>query len=665
LTLTDPDPGNRLFIKPDSSFAEEITVQSLTDGTTFKTYAKEIRGYKEGPTSLVNAFGEWLNGLPADEFKKSTSYNIINYYIGNGTPGRHYDKEEKMRLRQNAKMEGDALFVRFLAEALTREDQLRIEQVWNSKYNGYVEINYFKIPVGFTCSSTFKNKPLFIRPAQREGLGFISVHGSGCVAYDVGLGKTMTAILALAQALESGQCKRPVIVVPNQTYKNWLGELRGVIDKGRVLLSGILPQYQVNDLYNLGTDYTDPLKDKDGVISPVKDYTISVLTYEGFNRLGFNEGTWKEIGDELYSILNQGRDKKREKEQLGEKIETLMGKGIKGGMVNIEDLGFDYLVVDEAHAMKKSFTQVKGEVKGDDEKREKGSYEIQSGEPSMTALRGFMISQYIQQHNGMRNVLLLTATPFTNSPLEIYSVLSLIGYKQLENAGIKNIKTFFDTFIKTSLELVINSRLRPERKEVVLGFYNLIALQQLIFKFIIYKSGEDAGIQRPNKIVLPRLSEMVGNHLVPLPADKQISTNLPMIPEQKEYMQDVEMYVRGQLSFRDMCANDKGLEDEEENEDETKGEVLDESHLDEDEGEAVRILRGLSFARQLALSPYLYACHKRKTPTYLEYIDTSPKLRYVMACIKTVKQYHEEHDEQVSGQVIYMNAGVHYSIIFP
>jgi len=661
LTLTDPVVENRLFIKPDSAFAKDIYIQQLADGTTLSVYSAQQRGFVKGAVPLVSAFKEWLRTLPKMEFKKSSDWDIITFYLEGGTPSRHHDKAEKLRLRQNAKTEGDQFFVRFLAEAITREDQVLIEQSWNSRYNGYVEIDYFKVPVAFTCSSTFKNKPLFIRSVQREGLGFINVQGSGCIAYDVGLGKTMTGILALAQAMEMGQCKRPFIVVPNQTYKNWLTEIRGVVDKGKVSLTGLLPQYQVLDLYNLGTDYLEQLKDEDGVIKAVPEYSISVITYEGFNRLSFGEETWKKIGEEFYSILNQGIDKRRDVEKLHERIEEMMGKGIRGGLADIEQLGFDFAIVDEAHAMKKAFTQVKGEVKGDDESRDRSAYEIRSGEPSMTALRGFMISQYIQRQNKMRNVLLLTATPFTNSPLEIYSILALIGYDQLEKWGIKNIKQFFDTFIKTSNELIINAKLRPERREIVLGFHNLIALQQLIYKFISYKTGEDAKIQRPNKIVLPLLNRREGDTVVPLPADEQISTNLSMTPQQREYMSDVESYVRGKTSLRNFCVNPNAYEDEEPETSETvKGEALDENNLSKDEQEGTRILRGMSFARQLALSPYLYACNPDHNPTYTQYIESSPKLQYVMECIRSVKLFHEEHAQEVSGQVIYMNAGVHF-----
>jgi superfamily II DNA/RNA helicase len=82
--------------------------------------------------------------------------------------------------------------------------------------------------------------------------------------------------------------------------------------------------------------------------------------------------------------------------------------------------------------------------------------------------------------------------------------------------------------------------------------------------------------------------------------------------------------------------------------------------MSDEEQEGARVLRGISFGRQIALSPYLFSCNRigKGDPTYLEYIESSPKLQYVMGCIETVKEYHDSHDEEMSGQVIYMNAGI-------
>lgn len=657
LNLTNPNLDNRLVIKPISDFARNFKVSELADGTKFNDYYSARDG--NNMANLTKAFATWMAQQPTSIFEKSDKYSISHSYL-NGKSPRGKNSAEKLRSKQNAKMEGDRLFQIFLAEALKESDQKKIEYIWNSKFNGYSPINYFKIPVGFNCSTTFKNKPLFIRPAQREGLGFIAANGGGCIAYDVGVGKTMTGILSIANALESGMCKRPLIVVPNQTYKNWLNELRGVIDsKGNVTSTGILPQYPVNDLYNLGAQFIEPLLDENDKIQPVSENSISVVTYEGLKRLSFNEQTWDEVGGDFYKILNQGIESQKEATVLQEKIEELMGRGVSESVVNIEDLGFDYLLMDEAHIMKKLFTQVKGEISSEG-KRDKTEYKITSGTPSAIALKGFMLANYVQRNNKFNNIVLLTATPFTNSPLEIFSMLTLIGYHRLNEASLGNLQQFFNHFIQTSIELIINAKLKPERKEVVMGFNNLIALQQLIFQFIDYKSGEEANIQRPNKWVLPLTHKTINDEVVQLPVEEQISTNLSPTILQTQLMGELERYMTKELEYHEFCSNPKGLEEDSNSEGEST--ALDEESLAEDEQEGARILRGITLGRQIAFSPYLFSCLKEGNAdvNYKEFIQSSPKLMYVVGCIASVKNHFEKLKEPMSGQVIYSNAGISF-----
>jgi len=662
LTLTDEIVDNRLSIKPISDLAKEFIIEELRDGTRFTERSLATRTQESVKKSLFGAFIIWLRALPKDTFKRSNPYEIEYYYLKNQSVARRYDKAEKLRIKENSKSEGENLFVEFLAEAINAEDQQKIEQLWNSRFNGFVPVNYFKVPIAFECSNTFKNKPLFIRPAQREGLGFLAINGSGCIAYDVGVGKTMTGILSIAQALESGMCKRPLIVVPNQTYKNWLAELRGVINRnGKVALSGVLPQYKINDLYNLGESYLNELRDADGNIKAVPEYSISVMTYEGMRRLGFNEETWEKMGMELYHILNQGNDgSNRDRSALYEKVYELMGRGIAGSTVDIEDLGFDFLLQDEAHNMKKIFTAVKGTMTTGSDKRLRSRYQISSGQPSTIGLKGFMLAQYILRSNQNRNVVLLTATPFTNSPLEIFSILGLLGFFRKVDSDLSNLQGFFNHFIKTSMMLTINAKMKPERKEVVLGFNNLIALQQLIFRFIDYKTGEEADIQRPQKWVLPLTHKVDGDEVIPLATEDQISTNLPQTAKQKELMAKLQDYIMGEANYEDFCNNPSGIEEDEE--EGSKGEVLSEANMDEEELEGARILRGISLARQIAFSPYLFSCYRQdqKEITYESFVASSPKLQYVMGCIRTIKAHHENRKEEMSGQVIYANAGVSY-----
>jgi predicted ABC-type ATPase len=393
--------------------------------------------------------------------------------------------------------------------------------------------------------------------------------------------------------------------------------------------------------------------------------SISVMTYEGFAKIGFNEDTQEELLTELYDILNQGgADDLSDKKKAGfyEKLEKIVGTGLKGTMVEIEKLGLDYVCYDEAHAMKKVFTSVKSrDAEEGSSKRGKSQYSIQSGTPSDTALKGFMISNYILKTNNYRNVVLLTATPFTNSPLEVFSMLAIVGYRHIELLGLKNINDFFDNFIDVKSELVINHKLKPEFKQVIKGFNNLPSLQRIVLRFFNYKDSEDVGVVRPSKIVIPYTKKLVNGNIVTLEDKDQVTCNISMSAPQKEYMEEVIAYVEGRAIELGADNNGNGDWDEEQSETfDSEASEIDESSLDSSEKAGVKALRGMNFARNIALSPYLYQYQRLGNPDYKSYINTSPKLQYVVGCVESVKKYHESKDEPVSGQVIYMDRGLKY-----
>jgi predicted ABC-type ATPase len=698
LTLTNANFDNRLKLLPISKFANTFMIDTLVDGKEFKMKSQPAGGKQPGrpdflyvghmsdwkktkfaQLSLTEAFEYWLVEYRGEyQLKKDTNYaEIIKIYIQQGqrpsigkdaTTGDKKEAEAIWQRKLNiTKEEGDRLFSIFLAEWLNVEDIAKIETTWNERFNGYMPVNYNKIPVAFAHAKEYRNSVVDIRPEKREAVAFLMNEGSGCLAYDVGVGKTYSALFAIKQFMDAGYCKRPFIVVPNQVYKQFLAEGKG-----------LLPDVKFNDLYNLSKDYLSELKDADGNIEMLPENSISVLTYEGFEQIGFSENTANQIVAEMYDILDQNPDKavdyssksgQKREASFYERLQTLIGRGLRGTLINIEDLGFDFACYDEAHKMKKLFVGVKGEMKSNGEDREKNPYQIQAGgAPSSIALKGFMISQYILKNNNNRNVLTLTATPFTNSPLEIFSVLTFIAYGKLRESGLNNVKSFFDTYVHATNELVINAKLRPERKQVVLGFNNLQSLQQLISRFVLYKTGEMVrNLRRPNKYVLPYKSKLIDGELIKLSESERVDTILPLSSQQSALMADIKAYAEGKTELAAICgtagtSDKKTAEnaDEEDMVDSTAGVELDESSLNDDEKAGVRTLRAMSYARNLALSPYLYECAGLGKPTHVEYIETSPKLNYVMECVRSVKKYHEKTKTPISGQVIYMDRGIEY-----
>lgn len=656
LSLVAGDPQKRLIITPVSQFAKDFMISKLNDGTEF-----------EEPVSLTNQFRDYIYQISDSDLQLPVSkYDIVRLYIDLGSDkSKHKSKEEKFENKKNARIEGERLFQKFLYEEITLEDKNKIEQLWNSQFNNWIDFNYSKVPVAFECSDTFKRGKMSIRPAQREAVAFMAINKTGIVAYDVGVGKTASAILSIAYTMQANQCKRPVIIVPNATYEKWKAEIVGVYNKNGILVgSGILPQYKINDYRNLGKGYFEKAVDeKTGIPFPIEEYSITVMTYEALTQIGFDIESNPALMNQILSVLEDSEGTARDKAGLFKKVEGIAGKVSKETKVNFEDFQFDYICVDEAHNFKNIFSGVRGDEKGSNKYQR--PYEI-AGNPSTRALKLFIISQLMYNKTGGKNICLLTATPFTNNPLEVYSMLSLCGYKTLKERGFGNLIDFFDSFVKQTYELTFNSKMEFQMKAVIKSWNNAVALRNIIFSLINYKSGEDANIQRPNKIVLPLMRENVNGNYVDLPDEKQILTFLTPTPEQLEYLADIQNYVLGESELADLCnlaavpegcsANDK-----------MQSVMMDAAEIRAEGGrDKGRTLRALHYARSVTLSPYLYACavycgaNPNDPEFYKEYVESSPKLKYVMGCINSVKKWHEKHGEPVSGQIIYMDAGKEY-----
>lgn len=700
------EAGNKgMVVLPSSSFAKKIKISNIElisesadkfkilqigrksgygnpdwDAEFTKGYVSDWKKHDFEELSLIDACIFWILKTQPELNGPISHWDLVKIYYLDRPPRVSTDdktpeqikkeKTEVEKLKSICQREGNRLFNEFLITQLTSEDRVKVEMTWNREYNNYLPIDFNTVPVAFTSAKEL------IKPEKREAVAFIMSNGTGCLAYDVGVGKTPSAIFTISAFIDSGYTKRPMIVVPNQVYKQFISEIKK-----------FAPHIPVIEGYNLSDKYVGNFQNEDGTIKMPPAGSITVFTYEGLEVIGFSDNTADELLKGLYEILNQGGESDRQTSgknskapSFQERLEQLVGRGLRGTRFNIEDFGFDFACYDEAHKMKKVFTAVKGteeETEGGTVKRGKNPYAINSGIPSSIALKGFMLNYYILQNNNLQNVMLLTATPFTNSPLEIFSMLAMVAYEKLKGSNLGNLKDFFDTFIQTSYELVITAKLKPAFKQVILGFNNLLALQSIIFRFINHKTGESVNVKRPQKYVLPYTRKVVDGTIIQLDESEKVETYIEMTPFQKEIMEGIVQYVEGSKSEQDLKSQFNVYEEEKKVKSKKSGEdssalesgsssdegtEIDENTLDQSEKEGVRILKGLNMARNLALSPHVF--QNASDVDYESYVDLSPKLKYIMNCVQSVKEYHEAKKEPISGQVIYMDRGVeHFGLL--
>jgi hypothetical protein len=340
-----------------------------------------------------------------------------------------------------------------------------------------------------------RGKPFVVKGPQLKGVSILSNKGVGILAHDVGLGKTTEGVMATVSQVQAGRAKRPLVCVPKAVYTNWVKNFRQ-----------LFPDMKINELGNLNKGVIDSLDIQDG--------SISICTQDALRNIAFTPET---INDELLADIMEsqetegGTDRAKAKEEedmltkLG--VATRTDKAVGEGAVFWEDLGFDHITIDEVHAFKNVFAAAKpakgGSIEGDDfvnEGRTANEFQGLTGStPSARALKMFAITQLIQKNNNDRNVFALSATPFTNSPIEIYNILSLVARKRLKDMGLYNLHEFMAQFAELKSEWVYTAKGQIERKQVMKNFKNLSALQDLITEFIDKVDGEEAGLIRPVK----------------------------------------------------------------------------------------------------------------------------------------------------------------------
>ena len=572
--LPKPKTLDQISISPNHEFVCKFDLGQVEkeqfNGNT-RNYETVIVDY-----NLAEKFKDFIGTLSTDAFAGSSAWEVRSFVDNETVTGS--DKERNALVRERRKAAANDLFQKFIREELPEDLRERFVKDFNRNYNNIHVPDYSKFPLFSKIHQNFKGKELKLTEVQKAGIGRQTTKGVGLLAHEVGFGKTLSGILSMHEAMERGNAKRPIIVVPNDSIlKQWVETIFETI-----------PNAKVNVLGNLGKDF-----DLSKFVN--KDGEITIFTYEGFNNIGFSSEITEELASKFSYIsiseMKSVTNTERENQIDLQKEKEVEGKMKRGKIYDWEDFGFDHLTFDEVH----NANHIVGKVKIED-RRFSSDFRNQNQQTSKLGINTWMAAQYIQDTQDGRNVTLLSATPFTNKPLEYYSILSLVANKRLEESGYFNVNTFFETFMEADNDMEIDAKGDVKYKANVRRFKNNSLFQQLLSEFIDIKGEEDnPELKRPNKI-------------------------------NKEYK--IEQ-------------NDLSIE---------QYDLLNENFNQTEKG---AILTHILNARLIAISPYLSPYYEHEEPSLKEFIESSTKLKQTMDLIKQNKK-----DIPQSGQIIYSELAV-------
>lgn len=328
----------------------------------------------------------------------------------------------------------------------------------------------------------------YVRKTSRE---FGGINGFG-----VGLGKTFTALAATQYAQSIGVKKKTLFVVPNSVLSNWRKEaMRAYSSTDDCLFVGLRIAKDGRATIsssNFDADLTAVMENRHSKI---------FMTLEAFERIRMRDETISEYeafmrrADASFSESMDKKEDERAKSKQAGLLSILSDK--RGSAPYIEDMGVDSVVFDEAHVFKNSAQTVDF----------KGAKFLSMSPASKRGIDAQAKAWFIRGQSPLKDgVLMLTATPITNSPLEMYAMLSLaVGHERVNDLclGIKGADNFMEMMCVKENQDDVTMDGVARTTDVFVGLNNVGVLRKSIGEVATIKSAADVGGQ----IIVPEREE--------------------------------------------------------------------------------------------------------------------------------------------------------------
>lgn len=449
--------------------------------------------------SLGVSASRYDSGRKIFENLLNSNQPTITKQVVEGDKKKNVTDVEKTTVLRAKETHLQELFQGFVAKY--PEVQQMIEDTYNRLYNRTVSKTYDGSHL--TIDGLAQN--ISLRPHQKNAIQRIVEEKRALLAHEVGSGKTLTMLGAGFKLKELGMVHKPLYVVPSSLTAQFGQE--------------IMKFFPTKKVYVTTKKDFAKAKRKQFVSRIITgDYDAIVIGDSQFEKIPMSrEKQVAYINDKLEQLreIKLGSDSdytvkeaERSIKGLEHQLEELQ-KLERDTFIEFENLGIDFLFVDEAHHFKniRPITGL-GNVAGITNTTSKKNVDME------------MKVRQVQAEHGDRNVVFATGTPVSNSISELFTMMNYIQPDVLERYQVSNFDSWVGAFgnIENSMELApTGDKYQPKKR-----FKKFVNLPELMR---IYK--ETADIQTSDMLDLP------------VPEAKIIAVESELTQAQKYYLEEL------------------------------------------------------------------------------------------------------------------------------
>lgn len=477
--------------------------------------AKVSQEYAITPKSGRTTYG---NTILEHALENTTPFFTYEVAAGEGKTIRLPDNEAIQLAHQKIESIRNG-FINWLQE-LPETDKKHLETLYNNTFNCYVLREYDGRHLTFPGLDKEKLGIEDLYSSQKNAAWRIMQNRGALVDHEVGLGKTLTMIVAANEMKRLGIINKPMILALKANINQITETYRKAYPRAQILAPGendFTPAKRLRLFHEIKNNNWDCIiltHDQFGKIPQSPEVQKEIFQTE-LDNVERDLETLKDLGGDLSKRMLKGLEVR--KNNLQGNLKTLMSDidEKKDTGIHFKEMGVDHLFVDEAHKFKNlTFTTRHDRIAG-----------IGNMAGSQKALNMLFAVRTLQQKfDADLCVTFLSGTPISNSLTEMYLLFKYLRPKEMERQSIENFDGWAAVFARKTTDFEFSVTNEIIAKERFRHFIKVPELALFYNEITDYKTAKHISLAKPD------LSETL--------------VNIQPTPEQSEFIKRLMQFAK-------------------------------------------------------------------------------------------------------------------------
>lgn len=368
-----------------------------------------------------------------------------------------------------------------------------------------------------------------LHPHQKRAIWRQVQSGTTYLNHAVGAGKTLEMIIGGMEQKRLGLISKPMYTVPNHVLGQFASEFLEAYPTANIMVAD-------------EESFTGPRRRQFIAQATVNNPDAIIMSHSAFGLLRVKPETMEAVVSDMIDDLRAAIDDTAETDRIGrkrleqqleslqQKVESKSDASKKDDVVFFEDIGADYLYVDEAHEFRKlDFVTNRTNVKGI------------TAQGSAKALDLYAKTRHLHRQRPGRSHTFASGTAVTNTMGELYTVQRYMDYDAMRAAGLHHFDAWATEYGEVATEYERNAAGQYRPVERFSKFNNIPELmQQVLERMDVLTSSQLGGLVKrpdvdggkPQMVVVPAsaaLTEYMQQHLA-----KRIEISLKWKPSKDQ-----------------------------------------------------------------------------------------------------------------------------------